>query len=173
MLLVDQQPDTDIKLLEKDTVVLARWMAGRYNRAALPDVLVSRLQDVIDTFQKVSKKYPFAILGLYLDYDPPFEISSEEEPYELRIAIVYSSRVDGASEAAHEAEETIRARFERKYKTVSTPNAGMQWRLIELSHCEAVADTSFSLRDALDYKLYHLEHMSLRQTPIAESPTTI
>ena len=44
---------------------------------------------------------------------------------------------------------------------------GILWEGIELRLCEAVADTAFSLRSALDYKLYHLEYLSLRERPIA------
>jgi hypothetical protein len=166
-------PDPEILFSETEKLILIRWIASRYNRASLPDALVERLRLAMDTLKNIAMRNPFAILGIYLDYDPRGEILSDDEPYELRIAIVYDSNEDGAAQAASEAAKTLWTRFERKYKIVETPNAGLQWKLIELTQCEAISDISFSLRDALDYKFYHFEHISLRQTPVAEIPTIL
>jgi hypothetical protein len=171
--LVSAQPDDAVSLSDQERLTLVRWVAGRYNRAALPDALTERLKAAKNAFKGISKRHPFAILGIYLDYDPRGEIESDDEPYELRIAVVYDSSQDGAEEQALEAKRTIERRLELKFKTLETETAGIQWRLIELTNCEAIADTVFSLRNALDYKLYQLEYASLATDPPAESPSAI
>jgi hypothetical protein len=165
--LLPYSPDPNLSLSNEDRSILTRWITARYTRAALPDTLVTRLSPVKRALEEVGKNNPFGIIGIYMDYDPTYEIDSEDEPYELKLVVVYASREEGAAEAAHTAVEQIKERFERKYKIVETAHAGLQWKLIHLLLCEAIPDVLFSLRSALDYKLYNLDHISLRQSPIA------
>lgn len=167
------EPDREAILHDSERLTLVRWVASRYTRAALPDALVDRLAPIKETIKKIGNRHPFAIVGIYLDYDPLGEIISDDEPYEVRIAVVYDSAMSGAEEEALEAARTLRSRFERKFHTVETEHAGLQWHLIELTYCEAVADTLFSLRSAIQSKLYQLDYISLAQDPPADIPSDI
>jgi len=165
-------PDAGTYLGEKERRELAHWIAARYRRGAFPDALVARLEPLKGTLSKIAKENPFSILGIYIGFDPQSEIIDPNEPYEVDIAIVFDADVSGSDHAAKVAEDRIRSKAELEFKTKET-ELGILWRSIHLGLCEAIADTSFSLKSALEMTLYRFEYISLRQDPPAPTPESL
>ncbi len=78
------------------------------------------------------------------------------------VKIVYSTSEFDAKAKAEQEAKNLRASFERLFLD------GELWRSIDLQTCEAIPDTAFTLRDIDYYKLWRLEHLSLRQDPPEE-----
>jgi hypothetical protein len=96
-------------------------------------------------------------------YDPEDNHLPAEIPYELRLKIVYSTRVSDSKARAEREAGKLRLSFEKNFL-----NQGL-WHSIDLHTCEAVPDVVFSVRDLLDgYKQWRLEHLSLKQDPPGE-----
>lgn len=163
------EPDTTIRFSRDERRILARWLASRYDRGFLPDELQKRLLAVEDTIEKASKAHPTSILGVYVYHDRDEELS-DEELYVLDIRVVYDSEDPTAKEAATKAANTIDTRFKRKFYTGDNGIRPV-WVGVELEHCSAMSDAEFSLFDAMAYTLWRLEYVSLRQEPMADTPT--
>jgi hypothetical protein len=159
-LLIDVVPDPSAVLTKKGIQILQGWLAARYNRAAFPDDLNTRMKPIE---KKLRSANPEAISGIWMMYDPEDNHLSDEVPYELSIKIVYSTIVFGGKATAEEYARELRMTFERNFS-----KQGLQ-RSIDLRDCEAVADTVFSVRHMLDgYKQWRLEDLSLKQDPPGE-----
>ena len=151
---------------------LTRWLRARYDRATFPDEFIKRLSFVAEKIERATKTpvQASALHGLYFYHDPEGEISDPAEPYSLNIVVLFDSSKEGAADVAHSVAESLRESFERKYKTLETPDLGIQWNLIELSECEPVSDEDFTFVETLSYKLYRLDYISLRQSPQVPIP---
>jgi hypothetical protein len=152
-------PDQDAVLTQKSVKILQRWLAARYNRAAFPDDLNSRMKPIKKKLRSVDSE---AIFGIWMKYEPEDNCLSDETPYELWVKLVYSTHIFDGREKAEQEAIKLRLSFEKKFF-----DQGL-WHSIDLRVCEAVADTVFSIRDMYDYKQWRLEHLSLKQDPPGE-----
>ena len=152
-------PDPDAVLTGNGVAILQRWLAARYNRAAFPDDLDSRMKPIKKKLRSMDSK---AIFGIWMKYEPEDNRLSDETPYELWVKLVYSTHVSDDREKAEQEANKLRLSFEKEFL-----DQGL-WDSIDLRACEAVADTVFSVRDMYDYKQWRLEHLSLRQDPPGE-----
>jgi len=165
--LASLQPETAIKFSRGEKRILARWLASRYDRGVLPDELQKRLKAVEDSIEAASKAHAASILGVFIYHDKDEELP-EDELYIVDIRVVYDNEDPTAKEAATKAANAIDARFKRKFYT---GDSGFRpvWQSVELEHCSASSDIEFSLFEVMSYTLWRLEHISLRQDPIAET----
>jgi hypothetical protein len=149
-------PDKKYVLSQKGRQILQSWLADRYRRSAFPDALHKHISTIRKTLHEAGKAAPDAIVGFYMSFDPEIEITNEDEPYELWIAVVFDHLVPSADEIAEEVALKISRRLENKFKTAEG------WKSIDLRSCQARSDFEFSLYDAQTMKLYRLEHISLK-----------
>jgi hypothetical protein len=150
------EPYPAINLTPKSRETLQAWLASRYRRAAFPDALNAHLVLLRDTLQKIGKKNPVAVIGFYIYYEPDRELTDANEPYEVWLAVVFDHLVAGAEEYAKAASERVITRIETKFRS------GGVWRGVELRGCETFSDEEFSLYQAMTFKNYPLEYLSLR-----------
>jgi hypothetical protein len=159
-LLVGVVPDPGAVLTIKGIQILQGWLAARYNRAAFPDDLDTRMEPIK---KKLRSANPEAISGIWMMYDPEDNHLSDEVPYELSVKIVYSTIESGGKATAEKYAHELLMIFERNFS-----KQGL-WHSVDLRACEAVADTVFSVRHMLDgYKQWRLEDVSLKQDPPGE-----
>jgi hypothetical protein len=139
-------PDEQYALDADNSRVLRNWLRARYDRASFPNEFMRRLEAVQEKIEKITKKAPEAVAvhGIYMYHDPDGEISDSSEPYYLDIAIVFNTRIEGSEYTATSVAAELKEAFERRYKTVETQSAGIQWESIELGACEPIADLDFS-----------------------------
>jgi hypothetical protein len=159
-------PDENVVLSSKAKESLQAWLAARYRRASFPDALNAHLRLLRETLQNIGKQNPQAIIGFYIYYEPDREITDDSEPYEIWITVVFDHKQDGSEDMAKAAVERIRKRMESKFRTDSG------WRGIDLVECEAASDEEFSLYNAMTFKNYPLEYLSLRPTEASSKRTT-
>jgi hypothetical protein len=163
-------PEISIRFSREEKRILARWLASRYDRGALPDELQSRLQVVEETIEKAGKTHPNAILGIYIYYEPDKELPKNElYIVDLRIVYAHDDPDPLAREKAETAAQVIDTRFRKKF---FTGDNGIRpcWEKIELENCSALSDIDFTLFDVMSYTQLKLEHISLRQVPIGDLP---
>lgn len=151
------EPDPSITLDSRSRETLQAWLSSRYRRAAFPDALNQHLAPLRETLQKIGKQNPNAVIGFYIYFEPDLELKSLEEPYEVWIVVVFDHFVQDAEQYAQEATARITTRMEAKFRT----NTG--WRGVELRGCDACADDEFSLYQAMTFKAFPLEYLSLRK----------
>jgi hypothetical protein len=154
--LIGVLPDERISLGPKSREILQTWLALRYKRAAFPDALNGHLSSLRETLQKIGKKSPEAILGFYIYYEPDEELLNPSEPYEVWIVVVYDHTVAGADGIAQQASAKIREKLEAKFK------GPLGWECIDLRECEYSSSEQFSLHNAMTFKVFPLDHLSLR-----------
>ena len=162
-------PDLKYSLQSRDRRTLSIWLRSRYSRASFPDELVERLRDAKVAIESAGKNNPYAIHGIYLYHEPLGEITSEDL-YEIQIAVVYNTEIEGAEAAATDSASKIRARFESRFRTLNGATGIATWQKLHLTLCDAVADTEFTFSDTLSFQLLQLDYLSLRQDPQAHVP---
>lgn len=159
-LLHDHAPDARFVLSGPSRDTLQSWLAARYRRQALPNALVDRLRPVFVRLTKIGKQHPRGVLGYWFDVDPKDVELPAEEPYELRIWIVYTVGDDPVTERlANEVAGELRAQF----TALMAANASQG--PVELRDCRAVPETSFTLWDMRRLIHYRYDYLSYRQDP--------
>lgn len=158
-MLLGIDPDQDAVLTQRTVKILQAWLAARYNRAAFPTDLESRMERIKKKLRSVDSD---AIYGIWMKYEPEDNYLFDQTPYELWVKLVYSTHLFDSREKAEQEANRLRLSFEKEFL-----EQGL-WHSIELRECEAVADTVFSVRDMYDYKQWRLEHLSLKQDPPGE-----
>ncbi len=161
--LANCSPDERFSIDPKSLRILQSWLAARYRRQALPDVLVNRLCPVFDFMEKQGKKYAKGILGYWFDVDPRSGDLSSEEPYEIWINIVYTIDDQEAGQNGVVLAKSIKEKFPGLM--AKTEDLGP----VVLRHCEAYSEQEFTLRDLREMIEYRLEYLSYRMDP--EGPT--
>jgi hypothetical protein len=154
--LASEYPDSQISLSFKSREILQTWLSLRYRRAAFPDTLNGHLSGLREVLQKIGKKSPEAIIGFYVYYEPDREILDSSEPYEVWIVVVFDHTIIEAEEIAQQASKKITEKLESKFKGP----AG--WHDIDLRSCEYSSSEQFSLHNAMTFKSFPLDHISLR-----------
>ncbi|MBD2298819.1 hypothetical protein H6G80_26545 [Nostoc sp. FACHB-87] len=152
------QPDESYGLTPRSRQILQNWLAARYRRHALPNSLVDRLREFLKHIDKKGKQNSSGILFFRLSYDPEHELPSEE-PYELRLYVVYVTDKEEYSTIAQEIVQNLKTEFPKLLE--KTKNCGT----VILCSCEAVSEMEFTVRDMRDTVEYHLEHLSYRTEP--------
>lgn len=152
------EPDPKFNLESKGKKILQSWLACRYKRHALPNILVDRLEknNLSTKLNKTLKNSDKSIVGIYVSYDPKNEILVESEPYELWLTVVYAVDSLEFEQVAETIVKKLTALFTNTYKSSG------KWELIELASCTAVAETGFTVRDLRETEEYRFEHISFR-----------
>lgn len=165
--IVATRPDGTWSLTHDEKVVLAQWLAARYNRASFPTALVKRLRPVEGAFRETIKKYASAAVGVFVDFDPAGELPDDlAEPYVLDFSIVFDDRVATAEEQCTQLCRELEVVFSEAFRD----SADNMWVSIELASCVAIADTQFTYRDSRTSRLYRFDDVSLRSVPQGALP---
>ncbi len=120
------------------------------------------LSPLRDVLQSLGKKNPSAIIGFFLYFEPDREIENSEEPYELFFVVVHDHLIEGSREIAEQAAEKITTKLTTKYRVQNI------WKGVELVKCDIASDEEFSLYNAMTYKNYPLDYISLRASETAD-----
>jgi hypothetical protein len=151
------QPD-ETYILTSARQVLQSWLAIRYRRHALPNSLVERLRSVSNYIEKECKKNSEGILSFRIAYDPVEELPPDE-PYELRLSIVYITDKTEYKDTAERVAGSLNAKFTELIQ--KTEEGGR----VELRECKAVSEMEFTMQDMRQTEEYCLEHLSNRTDP--------
>jgi hypothetical protein len=155
--IASERPNKRFTLRTVSREILQSWLALRYRRATFPDALNKHLSLLRKTLQDIGKKNPMAVIGFYISYDPDQEIVEPRNPYEVWIVVVYDHTVPEALSYADSAAQKIVDKAEAKFKS---PEG---WQNIELKQCTAASDEEFTLSDAMSFKNYSLDYISLKE----------
>src|ERR1700682_3670011 len=154
-------PDSVYSIGKTELETLRSWLAARYRRASIPDGLQALVKDVFEEIAK-KKDRPLALRGIWIDFDPDSDLLESGEKYELWIVIVYSTSVEGSKAVAEEMARQIHSKFEKKYCKNGV------WTGLDLRECVARSDTEFTYYDTYRYKVFRLEHWSIRAKTSSE-----
>lgn len=137
--------------------VLQSWLACRYRRHALPNVLNDRLRKAYSKLKDVAKKKPTGVIATWIKFDPDKEIG-ESEPYEVSFTVVYES---GSTEGGTHAQAMA-----DRLKSALEEAEGIDFR-----GAVAEADASFTKFAERQMWEWRLEFVSFRDSgdgPLAE-----
>lgn len=157
-------PHPDVRLTVAERVVLQRWLAARYRRAAFPDEFDRRLEEtgLRDKLVKILKSDGALILAIYFDLDEGHEITRTEpdDPYSLTIYLLYDTNEnpDAAFAAAQKAASSIESEFRKR--CYSTEHG--RWKNFELVACDPIADRAMTVQQAEHLKRWSADHLSMR-----------
>ena len=145
------------------------WLAARYRRAAFPDEFDRRLKDETKLAERLGKLFKNTgshVVALFFEVDEYQEMSHSgvDDPYELRIVVVYSTQQDPATakQAAVDSAAQIEAEFAKK----CMDNVTGQWRWIELVSVEVLSDEAISYAMSQRLLKWQADHISLRADPV-------
>ena len=167
------QPRSDINLNGDGLVILQRWLAARYSRAAFPESFQNHLSVAPKRGKKSFLAQIEAILGgggehirgLYFDLDEGQNIEREatDDCYSLGITVLYNSSFDEpvAAEAARKVAAELDSLFSKAFHT----DAENKWHGIKLLYCDEVSDNALTVAQRELLKEWRLEHLSLKTSP--------
>ena len=161
------RPDASRVLTPATKLILQRWLAARYRRAALPDEFNNRLKStgLADRIAKIMAKNGAMILAVLFDLDNGMDIirKNADDPYELTIYLLYSTQVDAVA-AAREA-ESAKPQIEDAFRKACYDAGREQWRQIELIDCIPVSDQALTVAESEKLARWYADHISLRADP--------
>jgi hypothetical protein len=163
--LQNYEPDPSILLSYEELVILQRWLAVRYHRSAFPDEFNNRLREtgVEKVLKDVSKKFGVHLRAIFFDVDEGREIerSGTADTYDLNIVLLYDTDNDAEIAEANAAEAS--ALIIKAFREKCCNN--LIWENIELQSCEFMSDQAITYRQALSFKEWRSENVSLKSKP--------
>ncbi len=129
---------------------LQSWLAIRYRRHSLPNALNDRLIPVLDKILSSGKSRNPGVVAVFFRCDPAnIELESLDDPYEVKIKIVYNHRHPDGEKNASEMARITDAAFAK-------------CQGIDYQGVEAVSDAAFTLFDLRTHIEFTAEHLSFR-----------
>lgn len=166
------EPRRDITLDKQGLIILQRWLAARYRRAAFPEEFETRLRSPQMTGKKTFLERIEGILeaggdhirGLLFDLDEGADVErvTQNDAYQLGVVVLYNSLRDepaAAAVASNAAEE-----LERLFAESFESSTG-EWQGICLTYCDSMSDNAITVAQSEMLKEWRLEHMSLKDYP--------
>jgi hypothetical protein len=168
--LFEYAPRQDLWLAPPDRLILQRWLAARYRRAAFPEAFETRLRTKVDGRTMVEHTETILdkggewIRGLFFDLDDGDfrERIRPDDVYQLGITVLYASALNesqgyASACAVAEALERLAGRaFERQ---------GGTREYIDLRYCDAVSDAVLTVQQRERLTEWRLEYLSLAADP--------
>lgn len=152
-------PDEEIAVTGDALVILARWLANRYKRTALPDEFNERLRPKLKQCRNLLKKHAIDLVGLYLNLSDWHELD-EDITYKMELYGVLkkdcyqdTSKLSGMQSTMERIEELIES------------CAGL-----EVSESRVLSEEDFSLFDLRRYRAWNLDAISLKEGDSAPLP---
>ena len=159
-------PSDDVRATPSELVILQRWLASRYRRAAFAEEFDRRLESLglRTAMSKALKSHGSFISAVYFDLDKGREVkrSGPQDAYQLSIYLLFDTNDD--PEAAENAAKTASTSILSAFKKKCCSDAG-EWSYIELIECEAVSDRAMTVQQADSLARWSADHMSLRINP--------
>lgn len=165
--LAPYRPDAALSLTLNEKMILQRWLAARYRRAAFPDEFNNRLSTtgLAERLARIMSKTGAMISAVYFDLDHGKEIvrTADDGPYELEIYIMYSTSSDpeAAAADANDAKAQVEQAFRRRCYDASY----QVWQQIELVDCIVVSDEALTVAQSEKLRRWNGDYISLRQDP--------
>ncbi|WNB74836.1 hypothetical protein [Methylomonas koyamae] len=161
--LVAFSPDAAYSLPGKSLSALRSWLAVRYNRAAFPDLFVSRLSEckVDKRLAKIIEPVGNLLSAVYFEVDGGTEVDhSDGSPYELKIVLAYPPGDDPeqAADDVEKLETAITQIFEEKHFDHTTG----EWNGISLKQCISISEDDLRVSRARLLTQWRLEYMTLK-----------
>lgn len=162
------EPNKDLSLGPKELLILQRWLAARYHRAAFPDEFNHRLQEtgLEKILMKKLKPLGDQVRAVYFDIDggENIERKGADDTYALAIYLLYDTSNDPliAEQVTEIAADAIYEEFCDKFLDRQKDT----WLQIELIECKAISDEAMSLAQVMKLKKWNLDHVSFRCEPI-------
>lgn len=154
-------PDAAYSIDRQELGTLRSWLAARYRRASIPDGLQDLVRNIFqDSAEKGDK--PKAVRGIWIDFEPDSDQLEVGEKYELWVAVVYSTSVANSKSVAEQTAKQIQTKLEKKCRKNGV------WSGLELRQCVARSDTEFTYYETYKYRLFRLEHLSIRAQAASE-----
>ena len=166
-------PDVSYALPGKSLSALRSWLGVRYNRAAFPDLFVTRLSQfkVDKRLAKIIEPVGNLLSAVYFDVDSGKEIDrADGSPHDLKIVLVYPPG-DDSEQAADEVEKiemAVTNLFEEKYFDQS---AG-KWNGITLKQCMSISEDDLPVSRARLLTQWRLEYMTIKADEDQVGPLT-
>lgn len=162
----------EMRLARREIVILQRWLAARYSRAAFPETFENHLRSAFIPGKRTFLKRIESILaeggqhirGLLFDLDEGNDVerTGANDLYQLGITVLYDSTKDepAAAVSATKAAQGLEELFDSAFHT-----KGSGWSHICLNYCDPVSDTAMTVAMCEMLKQWRLEHMSLQDDP--------
>ena len=159
-----RQKESIFEISPKSKQALKQWLAARYGRPAFPNLFEKYLREssgnrtVESQLAKILEPFETYIVGIFFDLGKHKSIDlKENEPYKLRIAVVYDSTTNGidARTASEEVVQRIDSLFAEVYGKYENATK------IELESCSAISDQQFTLSDIRNMDQWRLEYLSI------------
>jgi hypothetical protein len=168
--LCEYGPRQDLWLAPQDRLILQRWLAARYRRAAFPEAFETRLRTKID--RRTLVEHIEAILNeggewircllFELDDGDLRERQRPQDVYQLGITVLYASSPDEprAYAAASSAAEALERIFARAFERQSGAREH-----IDLRYCDPISDAVLTVQQRETLIEWRLEYLSLAADP--------
>jgi len=165
--LVNYEPDANVRLLPTVKTIFQMWLASRYRRSAFPDEFENRLKEskLHEKIAKSVKPLGNHITAIFFDLDDGLEVARTEpdDVYTLDIILLHAVEPDfqSAAQAADSVKNTIAQAFRLKF---FDPQSG-SWKYIELRFIDAISEEALSYRQSKVWKKWSLDYISLGADP--------
>lgn len=164
--LASYEPPRERIMNASERSVFQRWLAARYRRSSFPDEFDRRLKEQTKVAERLSRALKTSgqhIPAIFFDVDEGMEKTrkGEDDPYELSVLILYSTKDDPAEAeaAAVAAAASIKEIFEKRCKVGGT------WKWIELLEVETISDEALTYGQSQQLTRWQADHISLRADP--------
>jgi hypothetical protein len=167
--LCEYEPRQDLWLAPQDRLILQRWLAARYRRAAFPEAFETQLRTKIN--RRTLVEHIEAILNeggewircllFELDDGDIRERQGPEDVYQLGITVLYASSPDEprAYAAASSAAEALERIFARAFERQSGERAHRS------RYCDPISDSVLTVQQCETLIEWRLEYLSLATDP--------
>lgn len=166
--LADHQPDPDVRLKPEELRILQMWLAARYRRAAFPDEFDRRLKSetkLAERLGRLCKDTGSDIAALFFEVDSYKQIShsGSDDPYDLRIFVLYSTHLD--PRAAESVAKSVASQIEVLFAEQCQDKTTKVWKWIELAGVEVLSDEVLTYAMSQRLMKWQADHISLRAKP--------
>jgi hypothetical protein len=160
----------DLWLAPQDRLILQRWLAARYRRAAFPEAFEARLRQrfggrrIVDHIESILGEGGQWIRCLLFDLDEG-DIRERDDPddvYRLGVTVLYAGASD--EPRAYAAACVVADAMERLFAGAFERPGGTR-EYIDLVYCEPIADTALTVQQREQLTEWRLEYLSLAVDP--------
>lgn len=155
---IDWLPDSKFNIDPKNLKMLQAWLASRYRRHAFPENLASRLAKVENTIKELGKRAAISkeIISVFIEVDPPNVDLEDDDPYDLKIYVVY----DSEASAGHSNAEIMARKIEASIQAAKDKGVAIDAQIF------VRADTEFTVKDIRNSSEWRFEYLSYRRQDV-------
>ena len=165
--LVNYEPETNVRLSPKIKTTFQMWLASRYRRSAFPDEFENRLKEakLHEKIAKTLKPLGNKITAIFFDVDDGREVVRMEPDDVYTLDIILLHAVDPDFDAAAQAADSAKNTIERAFRSKFFDHQSGSWKYIELSYIDTISEEALSYRQSKVWKKWSLDYISLGADP--------